>query len=113
MGISRLWFGEALHGVLSQCGEKYNNVTTGCPTSFPCGLALGATFNRTLWSNIADIISTEARALHNQNLAPLFYWAPNINLYVQSQQFIFFLLINISINRFRDPRWGRGQVNLF
>ncbi len=51
---------------------------------------LASTFNRTLWQLVGAAISTEARALHNQKLAGLAFWAPDINL-------------------FRDPRWGRGQ----
>ena len=82
-------YGECLHGVHSGCGAAAPG-STGCPTSFPHALGLGATFNRTLWTRIASAISTEARALNNQGLSGLAYWSPNINL-------------------FRDPRWGRGQ----
>jgi len=39
---------------------------------------------------MAEAISTEARAFHNQGQAFLTFFAPNINIY-------------------RDPRWGRGQ----
>ena len=53
-------------------------------------MLLGATFNRSLWREIGTVISNEARALYNQGISGLFYFAPNINL-------------------FRDPRWGRGQ----
>eukprot|EP01084_Bolivina_argentea_P317682 550834_1 len=93
-GVSRLGvppniFGEALHGVLCGCGATYEG-NTGCPTSFPHALLLGASFNRTLWKRIGEAISTEARAFDNQGIAGLFKWAPDINL-------------------FRDPRWGRGQ----
>ncbi|RWW87981.1 hypothetical protein BHE74_00003162 [Ensete ventricosum] len=37
-----------------------------------------------------QVVSTEARAMHNVGLAGLTYWSPNVNI-------------------FRDPRWGRGQ----
>ena len=37
-----------------------------------------------------QVVSTEARAMHNVGLAGLTFWSPNINI-------------------FRDPRWGRGQ----
>ena len=85
-------YGECLHGVnVHQCGAVVNGSTsTGCATSFPHALGLGATFNRSLWTEVATIISTEARALYNQGLIGLSFWAPDINL-------------------FRDPRWGRGQ----
>ena len=37
-----------------------------------------------------QVVSTEARAMHNVGLAGLTFWSPNVNI-------------------FRDPRWGRGQ----
>eukprot|EP00038_Savillea_parva_P023364 m.40557 g.40557 ORF g.40557 m.40557 type:complete len:1020 (+) comp5998_c0_seq1:874-3933(+) len=88
---------EALHGLVqASCGattywpELHGN-NSGCATSFPHALALGATFNRSLWGLVGDRISTEARAAFNTgHLAALWLWAPDINL-------------------FRDPRWGRGQ----
>ena len=85
---------ECLHGIWSGCGKTYNN-NTGCPTSFPNGLLLGATFNRSLWNKIGIAISDEARAFDNQYPMGLHCYGPNVNL-------------------FRDPRWGRGQeVNLY
>ena len=39
---------------------------------------------------MAQVIATEARAMHNAGQAGLNFFAPNINIY-------------------RDPRWGRGQ----
>eukprot|EP01084_Bolivina_argentea_P020027 37274_1 len=80
---------ECLHGVKSDCGATYNG-NTGCPTSFPNPLLLGATFNRSLWNLIGKTISTEGRALFNQGIGGLFCLSPNINL-------------------FRYPTWGRGQ----
>ena len=77
---------ECLHGVFAGCGATYNG-NTGCPTSFPNALLLGATFNRTLWNKIGITISDEGRALDNQNIGGLYCFSPNINL-------------------FRDPRWG-------
>eukprot|EP00117_Sycon_ciliatum_P005145 scpid90606/ scgid9214/ Probable exo-1,4-beta-xylosidase bxlB; 1,4-beta-D-xylan xylohydrolase bxlB; Beta-xylosidase bxlB; Xylobiase bxlB len=90
LGVPKLQFSECLHGVLSGCGAASGSDSTGCPTSFPHGLALGASFNRSLWSHVSSTISTEARALNNQGVTGLAFWAPDINL-------------------FRDPRWGRGQ----
>ena len=93
LGVPSNQFFEALHGVnthTSRCtGKQYKN-NTGCATTFPGPTLLGATFNRSLWKEIATIISTEARAFKNQGITDLYYWTPNINL-------------------FRDPRWGRGQ----
>ena len=85
LAVPKNLFHEMLHGVLCGCGEKYEG-NTGCPTSFPHALLLGATFNRSLWREIGEAISTEARAFANQGITGLFYWAPDINL-------------------FRDPRW--------
>ena len=85
LAVPKNLFHEMLHGVLCGCGAKYEG-NTGCPTSFPHALLLGATFNRSLWREVATAISTEARAFANQGITGLFYWAPDINL-------------------FRDPRW--------
>ncbi|HEY9007898.1 MAG TPA: glycoside hydrolase family 3 N-terminal domain-containing protein [Ohtaekwangia sp.] len=93
-GVPRLgipvynWWNEALHGV-ARAGEA---------TVFPQAIALAATFNDELQQNIADVISTEARAKYNLAVKQdrriqymgLTFWSPNINI-------------------FRDPRWGRGQ----
>lgn len=92
--ISRLgvpeyeWWNEALHGV----------ARAGIATVFPQAIGMAATFNDKLIFSIADVISTEARAKHNEALRHndfgrykgLTFWSPNINI-------------------FRDPRWGRGQ----
>jgi beta-glucosidase-like glycosyl hydrolase len=69
--------------------------STGCPTSFPQVISVGATWNRSLWSAVGQAVSDETRGLYAQGSAigwegGLFLWAPNIN-------------------PFRDPRWGRGQ----
>ena len=100
MGVARLGikgpqFEEALHGVAADCGAPAPNQldgsnSSGCATSFSHGMALGATFNRTLWTLVADTIGTEARAMSNQGKTGHSFWAPDINLA-------------------RDPRWGRGQ----
>jgi beta-glucosidase len=82
------WWNEALHGV-ARAGEA---------TVFPQAIAMAATFNDHLVWQIADAISTEARAKYNLATAldrrlqymGLTFWSPNINI-------------------FRDPRWGRGQ----
>lgn len=82
------WWNEALHGV-ARAGEA---------TVFPQAIGLAATWNTDLIYEMADIISTEARAKHHEALRNddhgkykgLTFWSPNINI-------------------FRDPRWGRGQ----
>jgi beta-glucosidase len=93
-GIPRLgipaynWWNEALHGV----------ARAGKATVYPQAIALAATFNDSLIWQVADAISTEARAKYNlasqlnrrEQYMGLTFWSPNINI-------------------FRDPRWGRGQ----
>jgi beta-glucosidase len=82
------WWNEALHGV-ARGGEA---------TIFPQAIAMSATFNAPLINEVANTISTEARAKYNLSTRQNWYlqymgltfWTPNINI-------------------FRDPRWGRGQ----
>ncbi len=82
------WWNEALHGV----------ARAGTATVFPQAIGLAATWDTRLMYDVADVISTEARAKHNESLRNnehgryqgLTFWSPNINI-------------------FRDPRWGRGQ----
>ncbi|MDP4261725.1 MAG: glycoside hydrolase family 3 N-terminal domain-containing protein [Bacteroidota bacterium] len=82
------WWNEGLHGV----------ARAGLATVFPQAIGMAATFNDSLLREVADAISTEARAKYNLSTAMdhrlqymgLTFWSPNINI-------------------FRDPRWGRGQ----
>jgi len=82
------WWNEALHGV----------ARAGAATIFPQSIGLAATFNDALVGEVANVISTEARAKYNLAIAKdrhlqymgLTFWSPNINI-------------------FRDPRWGRGH----
>src|ERR1044072_5643070 len=82
------WWNEGLHGV----------ARAGYATVFPQAIGLAATWDTKLMHDVADVISTEARAKHhafvrnNQHARyqGLTFWSPNINI-------------------FRDPRWGRGQ----
>ena len=82
------WWSEALHGV----------ARAGTATVFPEPIGLAATFDSPLIHDMAVVISTEARAKHNQAVRAgrrdimegMDFWSPNINI-------------------FRDPRWGRGQ----
>ncbi|MEY4135210.1 MAG: hypothetical protein RL386_1560 [Bacteroidota bacterium] len=84
------WWNEALHGVAR---------TPFAVTVFPQAIALAATWDTAAMWKMADITSTEGRAVHRKATAlglghagymGLTYWTPNINI-------------------FRDPRWGRGQ----
>ncbi|QVY66578.1 glycoside hydrolase family 3 C-terminal domain-containing protein [Polaribacter sp. Q13] len=82
------WWSEALHGV----------ARNGKATIFPQAIGLGATFDPELVKEMADAISTEARAKFTiaqkkgnyGKFAGLTFWSPTVNL-------------------FRDPRYGRGQ----
>jgi beta-glucosidase len=82
------WWNEGLHGV----------ARAGLATVFPQAIGLAATWDTALEQRIAEAISTEARAKHNDAIQHdnrrryygLTFWSPNINI-------------------FRDPRWGRGQ----
>lgn len=82
------WWSEGLHGVAA----------AGIATVFPQAIGLGATYDTSLIYEVADVVSTEFRAKHNEFLRNndhgrfkgLTVWSPNINI-------------------FRDPRWGRGQ----
>lgn len=82
------WWNEALHGV-ARAGEA---------TVFPQAIGMAASFDDKLLKDVADAISTEARAKYNltgdsaghRQYYGLTFWSPNINI-------------------FRDPRWGRGQ----
>lgn len=86
------WWNEALHGVATSPGVSFTASAgpIASATSFPQPILTASSFNSTLFNKIGQVISTEARALHNAGQAGLTYWTPNINL-------------------FRDPRWGRGQ----
>ena len=82
------WWNEALHGV----------ARGGTATVFPQAIGMAAMFDDALLRQIADAISTEARAKYNALSAEgdrdiyhgLTMWSPNVNI-------------------FRDPRWGRGH----
>ncbi|MCQ2483565.1 MAG: glycoside hydrolase family 3 C-terminal domain-containing protein [Clostridia bacterium] len=82
------WWNECLHGV----------ARAGMATVFPQAIGLGATFDKELFTEMGEVISTEARAKYNEHsrngdrdiYKGLTFWTPNVNL-------------------FRDPRWGRGQ----
>lgn len=82
------WWNECLHGV----------ARAGTATVFPQAIGLAAMFDDKLLKEVADAISTEARAKYNTYsdeedrdiYKGLTMWSPNVNI-------------------FRDPRWGRGH----
>ena len=90
LGVPSMHSGEALHGAATGCLGAPWPGSTGCPTSFPAPVALGAAFDEQLWLDVGLAIGTEARALYNENTGAAWVFAPNINLA-------------------RDPRWGRNQ----
>jgi beta-D-xylosidase 4 len=89
LGLPSMHSGEALHGAATGCFPA-NGSNTGCPTSFPCPTALGATFDSDLWQDVGQAIGYEARALYNGGIGAVWVFAPNIN-------------------PGRAPQWGRNQ----
>ncbi|XP_064404909.1 uncharacterized protein LOC135350121 [Halichondria panicea] len=83
------WWSEALHGVAKSPGVHFGGKVP-VATSFPQILGIAAAYNMSLVRSMAEVISTEARAMYNVGQAGLTFFAPNVNI-------------------FRDPRWGRGQ----
>jgi hypothetical protein len=83
LGVPPNTFSEALHGMCSACGESTAG-NTGCPTSFPQVISMGASWNRSLWDAVGRAVSDELRGLYSQGgdigwESALFLWAPNIN----------------------------------
>lgn len=79
------------HGVANSPGVSFApSGEFNAATSFPQPNVLGAAFDDELIKQVADVVSTEARAFNNVGRAGLDFWTPNINPY-------------------KDPRWGRGQ----
>ena len=75
LGVPVFTASEDTHGVGCGCGEAGVN-STGCPTTFPNGPGLGASFDRELWSSIGHIIGLEARGLTNQGKCTLYFLDP-------------------------------------
>ncbi|PBK71599.1 1,4-beta-D-xylosidase [Armillaria solidipes] len=97
-GVTRIglppyqWWSEALHGVANSPGVQFTSSGDySYATSFPQPITMGATFNDQLIRDVGTVVSTEARVFNNAGRAGLDFWTPNIN-------------------PFKDPRWGRGQV---
>jgi beta-D-xylosidase 4 len=95
-GVARLgippyqWWNEGLHGIAGPYTNFSDEGDWSYSTSFPQPILMGAAFDDDLITEVAKVISTEARAFNNANRTGLDFWTPNIN-------------------PFRDPRWGRGQ----
>ncbi|KAF2730214.1 1,4-beta-D-xylosidase [Polyplosphaeria fusca] len=95
-GVERLgippyqWWSEGLHGIAGPYTNFSDEGDYSYSTSFPQPILMGAAFDDQLITDVATVISTEARAFNNANRTGLDFWTPNIN-------------------PFKDPRWGRGQ----
>ena len=78
-----------------------------CPTQFPSPITLGAGFDDQTWRAMADVSSTEARALyaHNKRIRPTGGAAPAKSL--EGPLGLSFYAPNL--NLMRDPRWGRTE----
>ena len=73
------WWQEALHGVADSPGVNFSDSGPfSVATSFPQPILMGAAFDDQLITDVATVISTEARAFNNDNRAGLDYWTPNI-----------------------------------
>lgn len=107
LGVASMTSSESTHGVMTGCGRPSGPNSTGCPTSFPSGTGLGASFNRDLWSLVGRIIGTEARGLNNQANVTALGAVPGLPTGGPSG--LYFLDPNI--NLCRDPRWGRCQAD--
>ena len=104
LGVAAMLGGECTHGVACGCGATVNG-NTGCPTSFPSGPGLGASFDTELWTQGGRAIGVEARALNNQAIPNALGGVPGLPPHGVSG--LYFLDPNI--NLMRDPRWGRAQ----
>ncbi|KAF2294452.1 hypothetical protein GH714_011551 [Hevea brasiliensis] len=71
------WWSEALHGLSTLgYGVHFNTTMPGGATSFPAVILSSASFNETLWLKMGQVVSTEARAMHNVGLVGLTFWSP-------------------------------------
>lgn len=95
LGIPAFYWGtNAIHGIT---GSNCLQDAGVCPTSWPNGVAMAASWNATAWHLMGTVTGRELRALDNvqwsqmtQPNGGLTAWGPTINL-------------------LRDPRWGRTQ----
>lgn len=79
LGIPHLPSGEGLHGVVTGCVSPAAPNSTGCPTSFPSPIGLGATFDKDLYRAVGSVVGLESRAIDNANGGSgLVMYAPNV-----------------------------------
>eukprot|EP00760_Papus_ankaliazontas_P030451 PhM_4_TR4835/c0_g1_i1/m.71676/K15920/XYL4; beta-D-xylosidase 4 len=96
-GVERLgvgpfmWLDETNTGVAAACMAAGH-----CSTTFTSPAALAATFNRTVFRQKGEVLSTESRAYNNVG----WYRAPNYMIEPVGY--------GPNLNMVRDPRWGRN-----
>jgi hypothetical protein len=102
LGITSYYWGvNSIHGITNSVTGGVLCLPSGkCPTIWPEGPALGASFNETAWHTLGATTGVEMRAFNNVNWGPvarpgvgmdgLTSWGPTINL-------------------IRAPNWGRNQ----
>lgn len=68
-----------MHGVAESPGVNFSDSGPfSYATSFPQPILMGAAFDDQLITDVATVISTEARAFNNADRAGLDFWTPNI-----------------------------------
>lgn len=82
------WWNEALHGYAGPFPKPYIPGMGTSATVFPQAIGLAATWDPDLVRQVSDVITDEARAVHEGEGRN--FWSPVINLA-------------------RDPRWGRTE----
>jgi hypothetical protein len=96
---------EALHGLGGTGCWSFFNGTTHCPTIFPGGASLGASFNRTSWEAIGSAIGDEIRAYNNQDQkAQLTQGQDIFSKGLNDGRFVGLTEWGPSLNMYRDPR---------
>jgi beta-glucosidase-like glycosyl hydrolase len=89
LGTPTLLYGEAQHGLLKPCIDRQGSTCHSpdtsacrCATSFPSLVGVGATFNRSLFREMGQVMGREARAYFNvlKGDTNLVFFAPSINL---------------------------------
>ena len=71
LGTPTVTYGDAQHGLLKPCIDKQGVACTSpdaslckCATSFPSLVGIGATFNRSLFKQMGEVMGDEARAYY-------------------------------------------------
>lgn len=80
--------------------ECLHGVATGIATVFPEPIGMAATWDTPLIHQEGDVISTEARAIHNNYV---------LEHHQQAQHRFGLTFYSPNLNLVRDPRWGRDQ----